>query len=61
MSAPVNLGHFPKASAGHVLAFRPCTRVQLALVAVFTFISVTILVADALCEQDRQYQILARV
>ncbi|CAN7395447.1 hypothetical protein [Neorhizobium sp. LjRoot104] len=49
-----DLGHTSKASADHVLAFRPCIRIQLALVAAFAFSAVTILTVQELRQMEQR-------
>ncbi len=51
-----DLGVHSKASADHVLAFRPCIRIQLALVAAFAAISVSFIAFGA-PEMERQAKV----
>jgi hypothetical protein len=56
-----NLGTFPKASADHVLAFRPCIRIQIAIVAAFAIGAAVILTVDELRDGARQFEIAERI
>lgn len=57
----MNLGRFSKASADHVLAFRPCPRIGLAIVAAFAIGSAVILTVNELRDGARQFEIARNV
>lgn len=57
----VDLGSFQKSSADHVLAFRPCIRIQLALVAAFAMGAAIVLTVNELRDGARQFEIARKV
>lgn len=58
---PRDLGTFPKSSSDHALAFRPCIRIQLAIVAAFAIGSAVILTVNELRDGARQFEIARNV
>lgn len=56
-----DLGTFSKSSADHVLAFRPCPRIGLAIVAAFAIGAAVILTVNELRDGARQFEIARNV